>query len=215
NVPRDGRPYGGGPGCEHNFTTGLATYYFLTGDPVARAAALSLADWVVAMDDGARTVLGLLDDGPTGVASFTLDPGHPAPGRGAGLSINALLDGWLLTGRRPYLEKVEELIRRCVHPADDVASRNLLNVELRWSYTVFLVALDRYLAVKAEAGELDDRYAFARAGLLHYAAWMLEHEVPYFDHPERLEYPTETWAAQDFRKANVLRLAAAHADEPL
>ena len=58
-------------------------------------------------------------------------------------------------------------------------------------------------------------YAYARAALLHYAGWMLEHEVPYFDRPEKLEYPTETWAAQEFRKANVLRLAAAHADEPL
>src|SRR5262249_45718032 len=39
-------------------------------------------------------------------------------------------------------------------------------------------------------------------------------EVPYFDHPEKLEYPTETWAAQEFRKAHVLRLAAEHDDEP-
>jgi hypothetical protein len=44
---------------------------------------------------------------------------------------------------------------------------------------------------------------------------MLRNEVPYFDHPEKLEYPTETWAAQELRKANVLRLAASHADESL
>src|SRR5581483_10091658 len=31
----------------------------------------------------------------------------------------------------------------------------------------------------------------------------------------KLEYPTETWAAQELRKGNVLRLAARHADEPL
>jgi hypothetical protein len=30
-----------------------------------------------------------------------------------------------------------------------------------------------------------------------------------------LEYPTETWAAQELRKANVLRLAARFADVPL
>src|SRR5262249_44289321 len=48
-----------------------------------------------------------------------------------------------------------------------------------------------------------------------YAAWMVDHERAYFDHPEQLEYPTETWAAQELRKANVFRLAAAHADEPL
>src|SRR5262249_54250460 len=32
---------------------------------------------------------------------------------------------------------------------------------------------------------------------------------------EKLEFPTEAWAAQELRKANVLRLAAEHADEPL
>jgi hypothetical protein len=44
---------------------------------------------------------------------------------------------------------------------------------------------------------------------------MLKNEEPYFDHPEKLEFPTETWAAQELRKANALRLAAAHADAPL
>jgi len=31
------------------------------------------------------------------------------------------------------------------------------------------------------------------------------------NHPERLEFPNETWAAQDMRKAEVFRLAARHA----
>ena len=44
---------------------------------------------------------------------------------------------------------------------------------------------------------------------------MVEHEKPYFDQVEKLEFPTEAWAAQEFRKANVFRLAAAHAEEPL
>jgi hypothetical protein len=71
---RPGRPYGGGPGCEHNFTTGLLYYYYLTGDSLAREAVLSLADWVVRRDDGRLTALGLLDAGPTGLASYTADP---------------------------------------------------------------------------------------------------------------------------------------------
>src|SRR5206468_10972282 len=79
----------------------------------------------------------------------------------------------------------------------------------------FFVAVDRYLRMKAEAHESDEQYAYARACLLHYAAWMVDHEVPYLDQQEKLEFPTETWAAQEFRKANVLRLAAAYADEPL
>lgn len=207
------RSYGGGPSSSHLFTTGLLHYYYLTGAPQARAAVLGLADWVVNMDDGRRNVLGLVDDGPTGLASYTGDLGYHGPGRGCGLSVNALLDGWLLSGRRAYLEKAEELIRRCIHPADDVAAHDLLNAEKRWSYTVFLASLARYLGLKA--GERDAAYAYARDGLLHYAAWMAENERPYLDRPEQLEYPTEAWAAQEFRKANVLRLAAAHTDGPL
>jgi hypothetical protein len=210
----NGRSYGGGPCNEHNYTTGLLHYYFLTGNPDAHDAVLRLADWVHRMDDGRQNLLGILDPGPTGLASATVDPGYHGPGRGCGNSINALLDAWLLTACRRHLDKAEELIRRSVHPRDDVARHDLLNVEKRWSYTVFLTALARYLHLKAAADELDSMYAYARAGLLRYAAWMLDHETPYFDHPEKLEYPTETWAAQEFRKANVMRLAAAYAQEP-
>ena len=135
------------------------------------------------------------------------------PGRGN--SVNVLIDGWLLTGRRAYLDKAECLIRRVSHPDDDIPGRNLLNVEPRWSYTVFLSSVSRYLSVKAELGELDFMYAFARETLLRYAEWMLDHEKPYFDQLEKLEFPNETWAAQEFRKANVLRLAASHADQPI
>ncbi len=215
NCPPGGGPYGGGPGSAHNFTTGLLHYYYLTGDPAAHDAVLSLANWVVNMDDGSKNLLGIVDDGPTGLASFTVYVDYQGPGRGCGNSVNALLDAWLLTGHRAYLDKAEALLRRSVHPADDIASRDLLNVEMRWSYTMFFAVVARYLRLKAEAGEQDAAYAYAQASLLHYARWMLDHERPFFDHPENLEYPTETWAAQEFRKANVLRLAAAHADEPL
>jgi hypothetical protein len=212
-VPRD-RSYGGGPSSNHNFTTGLLYYYFLTGDPDARDAVIGLADWVTNMDDGRSTVLGLIDDGPTGAASCTGTPNYHGPGRGSGNSITALLDAWILSGRCSYLDGAEALIRRTVHPTDDIAALDLLNVEKRWSYPVFFVALSRYLDLKFQAGELDYMYAYSRASLLHYARWMADNERPYFDHPEQLEYPTEAWAAQEFRKANVLRLAAAHAEEP-
>ncbi len=214
NAGASARGYGGGPCSEHNYTTGLQHFYFLTGDPDARDAVTGLADWVIRMDDGGLTLLGLVDDGPTGLASQTLESDYHGPGRGSGNSINALLDAWQVTGRRPYLEKAESLIRRAVHPAQDVAALDLLDVERRWSYTVFLSVLARYLGIKAEMGETGAEYAYARDSFLAYAAWMLEHEVPYFDRAERLEYPTETWAAQELRKANVLRLAAEHADGP-
>jgi hypothetical protein len=214
NCRRGDRSYGGGPGSSHLFTTGLLHYYYLTGDPQARAAVLSLANWVVNMDDGCHNLLGIIDDGPTGLASCTGSLEYQGPGRGCGLSVNALLDGWLLTDCREYLEKAEELIRRCVHPADDVAARDLLNAEKHWSYTVFFSALGRYLHLKEQAGQVDYTYAYARASLQRYASWMLENEAPYLDHPQRLEYPTEAWAAQEFRKANVLRLAVVHAEPP-
>src|SRR6478672_2133803 len=56
-------------------------------------------------------------------------------------------------------------------------------------------------------------FAYAQASLLHYARWLLTHERPYLDHPELLEYPTETWAAQDIRKADVCLWAALHCKE--
>jgi hypothetical protein len=40
---------------------------------------------------------------------------------------------------------------------------------------------------------------------------MAEHEVPTLSRPEILEYPNETWAAQDMRKSEVFKFAAKHA----
>jgi len=213
---KPGDPFGGGgPSSNHNYSTGLLHYHYLTGNPIAREVVIGLADWVVNMDDGEQSVLGVLDATPTGHATYPGEPNYQGPCRGAGNSINALADGWLLTRRRAYLDKAESLIRRISHPDDDIASRNLLNVEPRWSYTVFLSAVSRYLSVKADEGQLDNGYAYARTVLLRYADWMVAHERPYFDQVEKLEFPNETWAAQEFRKANVLRLAAVHAEEPV
>lgn len=215
NRPGSGAPYGGGPGAEHNFTTGLLYAYYVTGEPDFRAAVLELADWVVAMDDGARNILGLICSEPTGLASVCGGPHSAGPGRGAANSIAVLVDAWRLSGDQAYLAKAEALIRRCIHPADDVASRELLNIEQRWSYTMFLSSLAGYLHAKHAAERWDEMYAYARASLLHYARWMLDHERPYFDQAEQMEFPTEVWAAQEFRKANVLRLAASHAEGEL
>ena len=212
---RRGRPYGGGPGNTHNYTSGLLLHYYLTGYPAVRDAVLSLANWVITMDDGNRHVLGCIDDGPTGLATHNGEPAFVGPGRGSGNSVNALLDAWLLTGDRKYLQKAEEFIQRVIHPDDNVASRDLLNVEPRWSYTVFLTVLARYLEVKREHGDFGFMYDYARASLVHYAAWMVENERPYFDQVEKLEFPTEAWTVHDRRKANVMRFAAAHTDEPL
>ena len=203
---------GGGPSPDHNYTTGLLLHYYLTGNEQSKETAIGLARWVMAMDDGRSTPFRWLSASRTGLISFAGGIGEHGPGRAAGNSVNALVDAFHLTDERVYLIKAEELITRCIHPADDIASRNLLDAELRWYYTVFLQAVGKYLDCKAEIGSLDRMYAYARASLIAYARWMALHERPYLDHPERLQYPTETWAAQEMRKSEVFRLAALHAD---
>jgi len=213
-IPPKGVPVpGGGPANEQNYAHGLLETWLLTGEPLARDAALGLAQWVIDMDDGSKTVFRWLSRGSTGNASSSRTPDYHGPGRGAANSILSLLDGFRLTRDRKYLDKAEELVRRCVHPSDDPTAMDLLDAENRWFYTMFLQALGRYLDQKCEMGELDAMYAYAREVLLHYARWMASHEYPYLSRPEKLEYPTETWAAQDVRKCEIFDLAALHASE--
>jgi hypothetical protein len=199
---------GGGPSAEHNYNAGLALYYYLTGWMAARDVAVSLGDWVIAMDDGHRTPFRWLAEGATGLASASGSPLYHGPGRGGGNSIKALLTAFQLSGQRRHLDKAEELMRRCINPGDNIESLNLLDAERRWYYTVFLEAVGLYLWQKAARGELDHTYDYARRSLVHYARWMCEHEYPYLDRPEILEYPNETWSAQDMRKSEVLAVAA-------
>ena len=204
---------GGGPSSEHNYPTGLMYVYFATGDEAARDAAIGLARFVVHIDDGSRTVFRYLAGGCTGIASASRTPDYHGPGRGSGNSLNALLDGHRLTGERHFLDKAEQLIRRCTHPREEIARLNLLDPENRWFYTMFLQALGKYLQWKVELDELDAMYAYGRDVLVHFARWMAEHERPYLDRPDLLEYPTETWPAQDIRKSEVFDYAARHAPD--
>lgn len=201
--------YGGGPSAEHNYTTGLLMYYFLWGDERAKEAVLGLANWVLAMEDGSRTPWFMLDDGPTGLATNTSAIEYHGPGRGAANSINALIDAFLVSGQYNYLEAAECLIRRTVHPDDDIESLNLRDAETRWSYTMYLESLAKFIRVKAMFNLVDEMYSYAIDSLLHYARWMAENEELYLQNPQKLKYPTEAWAAQEFRKATVLYCAAA------
>ena len=208
SYPRVAGVNGGGPAAEHNYNLGLALHYYLTGWEPSRRAAIGLGEWVINMDDGDRTPFRWLSRAPTGLASASGTPLYHGPGRAGGNSINALLVAFDLSGERRFLTKAEVLIRRCIHPEDDIESLSLLDAERRWYYTVFLEALGRYLWRKSELGELDGSYSYARAALLHYAGWMRIHEYPYLEKPEILEFPTETWSAQDIRKSDVLAWAA-------
>ena len=162
------------------------------------------------MDDGRRNLLGVMLAANRGRQPYLLSRLSWSRA-GAGNSINALLDAWLLTEDNSYLAKAQALIRRCIHPCDDLVWRDLGNAEVRWSYTVFLQTLCRYVELTKDLSELATIHTYIRESLLHYARWMVKHERFYLDEPEKLQYPTETWAAQELRKGTVLLMAARHA----
>lgn len=205
---------GGGPCNEHNYSSGLMLYYCLTGYSQARDAVIGLADWTIAMDDGQLHRLGAFSSRPTGLATCTRQLTFQGPGRGAGNTILALLNAWELTKQSKYQSKLCEFIHRTIHPADNIEAHALLQAEDRWSYTVYLQALAILIERVAYVDSFKDLAGYARACLLHYARWMVDHERLYLSCPEELEYPTETWAAQDLRKGVVLWMAASLADDP-
>ena len=78
-----------------------------------------------------------------------------------------------------------------------------------------LVAVAKFIDKKYELKQLDEGFQYARACLLAYAGWMLSHEYPYLDKPEILEYPNETWPAQDLRKSVIFFQASRYAHPEL
>ena len=206
---------GGGPSSEHLYTHGLLLHHYLTGRAYSAEAVKESGDFVIDADDGAKTPFRFVDRGPTGLVSCSGNMDYHGPGRGPGNAIDALLNAFELTAERRYLDKAEELIRRCIHPDDDVHELNLGDVETRWFYMVFLKALLKFMDVKLSLDERDMMFHYARASLLLYLSWAVEHEYPYLDKPDILDFPNETWAAQEMRKADVFELAALHAPEDL
>ena len=200
----------GGPGGQHCYTTGLMLHHYLTGDETSKQAALQLANWITCYYEGSGTItdflLSIKNKNRVGIKNiFT---GKYPLDRGTGHYIIALIDSFELTGQQSYLDKASLLIKHTVHPNDDIDKRHLTNIEDCWFYTVFLQAIYRYLITKQNNKQIDVSFYYAQQALLHYAKWMAEHEQPYLNTPEILEYPNHTWAAQDIRKANVLYMAS-------
>jgi hypothetical protein len=198
---------GGGPAASQNYSTGWMYAYYLTGDSRYRQAAINAADYVIRIEDGSKTPFRWLSNHSTGYSTCSSHDYH-GPGRASANSTLALLTGYELTADRKYLDMAIALMRRTVHPEQNLERLDLLNAELRWFYTMYLQALCRLIDVLAPQRNQRDDLLYAVGSLMHYARWMLNHERPILDTPEKLQYPTETWAAQDIRKWHVLAYAA-------
>lgn len=203
---------GGGPSGGHLYTSGLLLHSYLTGARWSRATALELAEYVISCDDGSTTVFKWLSGAPTGHATASGSADYHGPGRAPGNSLNALLDGYRITGDDRFHRKLDEILRRCIHPATDIGQLDLLDAENKWFYMMFAHSLGKYLDWCVEQEALGETYAYARASFLHLMRWAAANERPYLSEPEKLEYPTETWAAQDMRKVDVFLAAARHAE---
>ena len=204
---------GGGPSSGHAYSRGLYLYYCLTGDLTAKEAVVKMGEWMIASEDGRRTKYRFLAGGETGLTTASGSEYYHGPGRGPANCVEVLVTAFEATNERRFLDQAEHIIRRVVHPDQDIAALDLSDSENKWFYLMFLQALGRYLEIKISLDEIDEMYSYAKLTLLRYADWMAEHEYPFLDKPEKLEFPTETWAAQDMRKVEVFQWAARHASE--
>ncbi len=212
---------GGGPGSEMCYISGLSLHYLLTGEERYRDLVVQLADWNWLALNGVQTLGAAVLRGYKNLKRWqdgrkrgVIWSRYPFT-RGTGNCLNSMLEALELTNDTRYLSRAETLITGTVHPQDNPDKRNLLDAEVAWSYTVFLFALGRFLLVKQGREELDGAYYHARDSLLLYANWMSEHEYPYLDKPEILEFPNDTWVAQDLRKSVIFYYASfyTHGDE--
>jgi hypothetical protein len=212
---------GGGPGLAHLYTTGLLYQYYMTGKKLYKDALEELSQWVVAGINGPSNIKEFLKGAiKTGIKKLKRNDDYnyvyflDGPGRASGNCVSSLMDFFMLTNNRSYLDKAEKLIKECVHPDENIDDRNLLNAEFRWMYTIFLQAVGKYLHIKAELEEYDDDFNYSKKVLLKYAQWMESYEYSFLKRPDLLEHPNyATRSAQDLRKADVLLLATEYADD--
>lgn len=207
---------GGGPANEHCYSTGLLYHYWLTGNGHSKEAVLGLAQWMINVHEGAPGFLSKLwsvklHDIPKLQARLrgakALPYRYPFT-RGTGNYLNTLLDAYELTTDIFYLKQTERVLHHCIHPNDDIAARNLLDIENCWSYLVLLGVLPRYLRLKTIIAQQDENFHLMRAAFYQYSCWLAEHEDLFLLKAAQLEFPNDTWAAQDMRKVILLHQAA-------
>ncbi|OUS25790.1 hypothetical protein A9Q99_20255 [Gammaproteobacteria bacterium 45_16_T64] len=203
---------GGGPGAEHCYTHGLLMHHYLTGNQQSRETVLKLTRWITFFYEGTGTIteqlLAIKQRVLPNVLTSTQDSRsfHRYPlDRGVGNYICALLDSFAITSKTQYLQQAERVIQNTVHPQDEIDHRDLGNPEETWFYTIFLQAVIRYLTVKEELSENQTpEFQYIQTTLVHYAKWMKDNETTYLSQQDKLDYPNDTWVAQEIRKAHIL-----------
>jgi hypothetical protein len=208
--------YGGGPALSHVYASGIYYHYLLTGCKDSLECYMMLSEYVVECIKSNDLLCRHFYDTLRGIAkrvkgdTSERDYHLEGPGRASGNALKVMMDAYLNLGEKRYLHMGEKLIRDCVSPDDNIEERNLANIELRWMYVVFLQSLGRYLDIKSKLAQYDKMYFYARTALLHYSNWMVDNEELYLKQAEKLEFPNETWAAQDLRKSEIFAHAANH-----
>jgi hypothetical protein len=219
---RNRKSYGGGLSLSHIYTSGLLLHYYLTGNQSSKDALQELFEFLInnvqlectignrLLQFTKKLVISKKNKllNYKGSDQFIKVYGLEGPGRASGNALNSLIDGYLMTNDNYYLETAENLIKLCVHPGDDIIKRDYLDTENRWMYTIFFQSLGKYLDLKTELKQIDNHWEYARRCLINTAEWMAGNEYLYLDKPEKLEFPNETWAAQEFRKCVILLYAA-------
>lgn len=199
---------GGGPGGQHCYTTGLALQYRLFGDVSAKFKVEQLCIWLRNFYNGGGSIaertfrLLTIDLKQNVLTNIGIKaPGYKYPlDRGTANYLNALIDCFDVTEDIHLISEMGQLIRNTFHPCENIELRDLKNIENTWFYTVFLQAAVRYLLLKESRQSIDDDYWYVRHGLMHYGEWMVENERFYLSNAEHLEFPNDTWCAQDMRK---------------
>ncbi len=221
-IDSDGNPQqGGGPSAGHCYSTGLAYYYFMTGDEEAKNTVINLGNWIINYQEGSGTLLEtakktLKEDTTNfiktckGTKVFKYK--YPM-NRETGNYLRTLMDCFDLTADSDWLKKVEEIITNTAGPQDDIDERDFESVEYTWFYVVYLQEVVRYLDLKRSLDQYDNNFYYAHRTLLHYATWMVENEHPYLHDPDKLLNPNATWVAQETRRVEVLYAAYKYAQK--
>lgn len=201
----------GGPGGQHCYTQGLTLHYWLTGYTPSREASLKIAKWIETLYEGDNTLLSLalaVKNRHRSDLKHVFSGKYPLD-RGTGNYIQALLDSYELSGRPSAISKVERIICATISASDDISERRFDDVESTWFYTVFLQSVCRYLYLSASSTtEHCAAHHQILSAFLHYVAWMIENEYLYLDKPDILEFPNQTWTAQDLRKVCIVSFAS-------